>query len=199
MSLRPCVRTKVVLHESAQSRVYTVYTLHVNPNGTHCQQMCMSLVGHVLQLFVSPLSDHRHSTAAVKYPSRLKVMEAWFCFISPAGRCWLGLFWVSEQKTAPLKLINAIGDGRITSQTEWNQLSPLRKWRHASFVSHDMRFSYCYNSAITESLFSPTETHTCHSRTTGYQSKCITMNILGIIVLEFTDTQVVSKRDVLLC
>lgn len=76
MSLRPCVRTKVVLDESAQSRVYTVYTLHVNPNGTHCQQMCMSLVGHVLQLFVSPLSDHRHSTAAVKYPSSLKVMEA---------------------------------------------------------------------------------------------------------------------------
>lgn len=55
MFLRPCVRTKVVLDESAQSRVYTVYTLHVNPNGTHCQQMCMSLVGHVLQLFVSPL------------------------------------------------------------------------------------------------------------------------------------------------
>lgn len=51
----------------------------------------------------------------------------------------------------------------------------------------------------TESLFFPTETHTCHSGTTGYQSKCITMNILGIIVLEFTDTQVVSKRDVLLC
>lgn len=51
----------------------------------------------------------------------------------------------------------------------------------------------------TESLFLPTETDTCHSRTTGYQSKCITMNILGIIVLEFTDTQVVSKRDVLLC
>jgi len=84
----------------------------------------MSLIGHVLQLFVSPLSDHRHSTAAVKYPSRLKVMEARFCFISPAGRCWLGLFWVSEQKTASLKLINAIGDERITSQTDWNQLSP---------------------------------------------------------------------------
>lgn len=116
----------------------------------------MSLAGHVLQLFVSPLSDHRHSTAAVKYPSRLKVMEARFCFISPAGRCWLGLFWVSEQKTASLKLINAIGDGRITSQTEWNQLLPLRKRSHASFVSHDMRFSYCYNSAITQNhFFSP--------------------------------------------
>ncbi len=163
---------------------------------------CVSLVGHVLQLFVSPLSDrdHRHSTAAVKYPSRLKVMEARFCFISPAGRCWLGLFWVSEQKTAPLKLINAIGDRRITSQTEWNQLSLLRRQRHASFVSHDMQFSYCYNSAIAQNhFFFPTETHTCHSGTTGYQSKCITMNILGIIVLEFTDTQVVSKRDVLLC
>lgn len=50
-----------------------------------------------------------------------------------------------------------------------------------------------------KSPFFPTETHTCHSRTTGYQSKCITMNILGIIVLEFADTQVVSKRNVLLC
>lgn len=148
--------------------------------------------GHALQLFVSSLFDHRHSTAAVKYPSTLKVMEAWFCFISPAGRCWLDL--LREPSKNQLKLVKASEDGWIVGQTSF--VTKTHTW----FISVSR---YAIRSVsihvITESLFVPAEVHTCHSCTTGYQSKCITMNILGIIVLEFTDTQVGSKRNVLLC
>lgn len=169
----------------------------------------MSLVKHVLQLFVSPASAHRHSTAAVKNPSRLKVMEAWFCFISPAERCWLELFFFrgeEKRKTTPLQLMNAFGDRKITTDIErqitcfycahvWMKNRCLSSLSFIIVCGHSNMAAK--QSTLLKSLLSA-KPCSWHPSTIGYQSKCITMNILGVM-LEFTGTWVGSKCNVLLC
>lgn len=154
-------------------------------------------------------SAHRHSTAAVKNPSRLKVMEAWFCFISPAERCWLELLFFrrkEKRKTTPPQLMNAFGDREITTDIE-RQITCFHcahVWMKNRCLSSPPFIIVCGHNNMAAKQSPSLNSHlsampySWYPSTTGYQSKCITMNILGV-VLEFAGTWVGSKCNVLLC
>lgn len=117
------------------------------------------------------------------------------------------LFWGKEQrKTTPLQLMNAFGDREITTDIE-RQITCFhcaRVWMKNRCLSSPSFIIVCGHnnmaakqSTLLNSLLSA-KAYSWHPSTTGYQSKCITMNILGV-VLEFTGTWVGSKCNVLLC
>lgn len=111
-----------------------------------------------------------------------------------------------KRKTTPLQLMNAFGDREITTDIErqitcfhcahvWMKNRCLSSPSFIIVCGHNnmaAKQSTLLNSLLSAKVFS------WHPSTTGYQSKCITMNKLGV-VLEFTGTWVVSKCNVLLC
>lgn len=120
----------------------------------------------------------------------------------------IGAFFQGEEKrkTTPLQLMNAFGDREITTDIE-RQITCFHcahVWMKNRCLSSPPFIIVCGHnnmaakqSALPNSHLSA-KAYSWHPSTTGYQSKCITMNILGV-VLEFAGTWVDSKCNVLLC
>lgn len=111
-----------------------------------------------------------------------------------------------KRKTTPLQLMNAFGDRKITTDIErqitcfycahvWMKNRCLSSLSFIIVCGHSNMAAK--QSTLLKSLLSA-KPCSWHPSTTGYQSKCITMNILGVM-LEFTGTWVGSKCNVLLC